>query len=83
MKELEKLRSQIDWIDRDIMAQLDKRFELVEKIKMIKQANNMAVFDKSREQTINHYIELNNKYVEEIKKIYCEIMQQSKDLQND
>lgn len=83
MKELDKIRSQIDWIDRDIMAQLDKRFELVEKIKEIKKQGNMQILDKSREETIKHYIEMNTKYEKEIKKIYEEIMQQSKDLQNE
>lgn len=81
MKELEKIRSQIDWIDRDIMSQLDKRFELVEKIREIKTLNNMEILDKNREDTINHYIELNAKYEKEIKEIYKEIMKQSKELQ--
>ncbi len=83
MKELDKIRSQIDWIDRDIMSQLDKRFELVEKIREIKKELKMEVLDKSREETIKHYIELNAKYEKEIKCIYEEIMQQSKELQNE
>ncbi len=83
MNELDKIRSQIDWIDRDIMAQLDKRFELVEKVKEIKKEINMPVLDKSREETIKHYIELNTKYEKEIKNVYEEIMKQSKELQNE
>ncbi len=83
MNELDKVRSQIDWIDRDIMAQLDKRFELVEKVKEIKKEINMPVLDKSREETIKHYIELNTKFEKEIKNVYEEIMKQSKELQNE
>lgn len=83
MKDLDKIRSQIDWIDRDIMAGLDKRFELVEKIKAIKKQDNIQILDASREETIKHYIELNTKYEKEIKCIYEEIMKQSKELQNE
>lgn len=83
MKELEKLRSQIDWIDRDIMSQLDKRFDLVKMIKEIKKENNLTILDTKREEVINHYIELNAKYEKEIKNIYTEIMKQSKELQNE
>ncbi|MFV0425333.1 MAG: chorismate mutase [Bacilli bacterium] len=83
MKDLEKIRSQIDWIDRDIMAGLDKRFELVERIREIKIQNGMSILDKSREDIIHHYIELSTKYENEIKAIYEEIMKQSRNLQDE
>ncbi|MFV0499660.1 MAG: chorismate mutase [Bacilli bacterium] len=81
MKELEKIRVQIDWIDKEIMKNLDKRFELVSKIGKIKLESNLEIIDLKREEMINHYIEMNTDYEENIKKIYAKIMDESKEIQ--
>lgn len=83
MKDLDKIRAQIDWIDKNIMEHLDTRFELMKKIKEVKEKNELEIYDQSREETIMHYIEVNTKYAQEIKVIYEKIIESSKELQHE
>lgn len=48
MDELSKLRDQLDEIDEEIIQNLAKRFETIEKIGIVKKRNNLPVFDAKR-----------------------------------
>ncbi len=62
-QELNDLRKKIDEIDTQIVELIEKRFEIISKIAIIKKKNNLEVFDKSREESII------NKIVEKSKKL--------------
>ena len=48
MQELEKFRKEIDEIDREILTQLAKRFEVVKKVWEYKKLHNMPPLQKKR-----------------------------------
>jgi len=84
MKELEKLRQEIDEIDKEMTALFEKRMEIAKKIAEYKQNNNLPIFDESREkEVIKKNIEkLNNKdLANELKEFYSTIFRLSKDIQ--
>lgn len=49
---LEKLRAEINKIDRDIVLLLGRRFDLVRKVASLKKKNNLSIEDKSREKAV-------------------------------
>jgi len=80
--DLNDLRNEIDMIDKEIMSLLNKRFDIVEKVKVYKKINHLEVLDTSRENKIYDKIEqLDSKYESNIKEIYSCIMDQSKNNQ--
>lgn len=50
MKNLEKLRNQIDQIDGQIIILLQKRFDFVKNIGMIKKEKNLPILDEKRKE---------------------------------
>lgn len=51
-EELERLRSAIDGVDRDLLAQLNRRAELVEAVGRLKRGSGTGVYEPSRERRI-------------------------------
>lgn len=49
---LEKLRAEINKIDKDIVLLLGRRFKLVKKVASFKKKNNLLMEDKSREKEV-------------------------------
>jgi chorismate mutase len=49
---LSKLREEIDRIDRDVIALLRKRFEIVEEVAKLKRETNTGIEDGEREEEI-------------------------------
>ncbi|BCU67181.1 chorismate mutase [Sulfolobales archaeon HS-7] len=59
MKELEELRTQIDYVDEEIVKLIAERLKLSEKIGHIKASNNLEISDYKREESvINRWKEL-------------------------
>lgn len=58
--ELEKLRMQIDEIDKEMAKLFEKRMEIVTKVGEYKKVHNLPVLDKNREHIV---IEKNRKYI--------------------
>ena len=52
MKELSKERKKIDKIDNKIVKLLEKRFEIVNRLKQLKKKNRIKMEDKQREEEI-------------------------------
>ena len=77
---LKDKRSQIDKIDSEIFSLLEKRFSLCKEIGEYKKANGIKTLDASREGEILAGIP-NGEYKENIAKIYGEIFNQSKKIQ--
>lgn len=50
--ELETIRSQINQLDQELVALLEKRMELVDQVTAYKRATGMPVLDSSREQAV-------------------------------
>jgi shikimate dehydrogenase len=73
---LDSLREEIDKLDDEIIFLLDKRFEIVKKIKNLNLKKNIE--DKKREEKI-----LSKITSDFIKNIYKEIFKNSKNLQKD
>lgn len=59
---MEKLRSELDVIDKQIRELFEKRLDLVSKVAQYKLDNNLDVLDRKREESIikNRVCELNN-----------------------
>lgn len=72
-KNLELYRKKIDILDKLIISNLMKRFDLVESIGIYKKKNSIKIEDKNREKDILDKIEL-----KDIKKIYKLIFKLSK-----
>jgi chorismate mutase/prephenate dehydratase len=51
-EELERLRAAIDGVDRDLLAQLNRRAELVEAVGRLKRGSGTSVYEPSRERRI-------------------------------
>ena len=49
MEELAELRKKIDEIDKELLALVLKRFDLVDRVAEVKKANNLPVFVPGRE----------------------------------
>lgn len=81
---MENLREKINIVDDKIMELLLERFLIVKDIGKYKKQNNIPILDSSREQKIYSKIEdiyLLDDHRKYIKKIYTEIMTQSKNIQ--
>ena len=52
MSRLDEIRSELDGIDREIVALFEKRMILVRGVAEYKLANGMQVLDRSREETV-------------------------------
>lgn len=86
MEYLEKLRSEIDDIDRELTKLFEKRIDIVLKIADYKKNNNMEIFQEDREKQVlkNALFHLENtEYSEEIVRMLSCIMDISKDIQKE
>jgi len=82
MDTLLQLRENIDFIDNNLLVLLKERFETIEKIKKIKNANKIPILDHKREEKIytNIYNNFNEYYIY-FKPIYEMILRESKSYQ--
>ncbi len=81
MSNLDTYRAQIDDIDRQLVALIEKRMGISKKVGEYKKANNLPVLDEKREtEVIKKRMEmLNNKeYKEDITKLFKLIMELSR-----
>lgn len=86
MEYLEKLRSEIDDIDRELTKLFEKRIDIVLKIGDYKKNKNMEIFQEDREKQVlkNALSNLENiEYSEEIVRMLSCIMDISKDIQKE
>lgn len=84
MKDLERIRSIIDQCDKEIVKNLEKRFQAVKDVRDYKKSKNMPIFQSSREEEILKKIESyqdTDEFLDEIKEIYIYIMNKSKEIQ--
>ncbi len=84
MENLEKLRKEIDDIDKSIVELLNKRALLAKKIGNVKKENVLEVIDFSREREVFKKIIFNSENIipeEDLKTIYREIIASSRKLQ--
>jgi monofunctional chorismate mutase len=82
--ELNKARTEINSIDKEIVKLLEKRFNIVNEIGIYKAEQNLPIYDEDREKhVIESCINLleNNKYSKCIDDIYFQIMKSCKDIQ--
>lgn len=76
---MQEIREQITEIDNKIIKLLEQRFELCKRVGEIKRANSLPILDEKREQEILTGIEdTADKYSEETKAVFVEIMHQAK-----
>ena len=82
--ELNKARTEINNIDKEIVKLLEKRFNLVNEIGFLKSQQNLPVYDEAREsQVLESCLGVleNEGYSKYIDDIYFQIMKSCKDLQ--
>ncbi len=83
--ELEEIRMEINNLDEKIVKLLEQRFNLVLEVGKAKKENNLQIFDGSRENAViencKKHLE-NEKYQEYLEKIYIQIMNTCKEIQN-
>ncbi len=80
---LDIYRGQIDEIDEEIIALLEKRFAVVKNIGEYKKENALAVYDSVRELQVLAKLNEDSMYYEHLKKIYIKIVEQAKAMQNE
>jgi chorismate mutase len=82
MDKLLQLRENIDFIDNNILVLLKERFEILDKVKKIKNENTIPILDSKREEKIycNIYKHFPEYYVY-FKTIYEIIIKESKSYQ--
>lgn len=83
---MDKLREEINNIDEQIMELLMNRLHLVNKIGKIKKKDNIPFLDEKREQYIYDKIQdgyLLDEHRNFITSVYREIINKSKEIQND
>ena len=81
---MNKIREEIDKIDKEILKLLEKRFDAVLDVSAKKEQQGLLVRDFEREQEVLKKIEkgTKNKYYQEYtKKIYEDIMKHSREMQ--
>lgn len=86
MNELENLRKEIDEVDKELVKLFEKRMEVVLKIVEYKKANDIPIFNSSRENEIirKNTEYLNNKHLEKwLKDFFTYILKISKEFQNE
>lgn len=85
MKNLEKLRQEIDDYDKEVVALLEKRMEKVLEILEYKRENGIPIFQKQREKEIlkkiTSYLK-NPEFAHEIKAMYSHILKSCRKLQS-
>lgn len=82
--DLNIIREEINKIDKELVLLLEKRFDIVMKVRYYKKQNNLPILDENREKTVikNCINNLNNKdYSSQIEEIYKHIMSLSRQLQ--
>ncbi len=57
LKEIEKLRKQIDKVDSELINVLAKRFKITSRVRLFKIKNNLPIEDKGRELKIMNRVE--------------------------
>jgi len=80
MDDLTKLRNDINEIDIQLFALLERRFELSRRVKEVKKNQNTPIFDPKREQRILASIPM-SKNQEYIKEVYKTLFTLSKQIQ--
>lgn len=84
MSHLEKLRSDIDEIDKELTALFEKRMNIVLEIAKLKEESHSPILDKSREEKIisknSSYLN-DKKYKEELALFFNSILDISKSIQ--
>jgi chorismate mutase len=87
MKQLDHLREEVDMVDDQILCLLAKRMDIIKQIALEKKNNQLPLFDKDRENMMKkNWINKSKKYNMNhtfIKKIFDEILQMSKNTQDD
>ena len=80
MEELAELRKKIDEVDRELLALVLKRFDLVDKVASVKKANNLPVFVPGREDEILDTLTSNvdGKYASFVRDLFTSILDISK-----
>ncbi|MBZ4683660.1 MAG: bifunctional chorismate mutase/prephenate dehydratase [Fusobacteriales bacterium] len=82
--DLNKLRNEIDEIDRKIVELIERRYEIAIGVAKYKEKNNIPIYNEAREKEVIEknlkYIE-NKEFVNEVKKTFINIMELSKDIQ--
>ena len=84
MTQLDKLRKEIDLLDRKIATLIGKRFLVAEKIGNFKKKNKMKIENKKREKIVFTKVKRlvkGNKQKKAISNIYEEIIKQTKQLE--
>lgn len=82
MPTLDELRNTIDQLDKAIMNALNKRFSLMNDVKLEKQRLKLEITQNNREKVVLDKADA-FEYGPAIKKIYQEIILVSKSFQND
>jgi monofunctional chorismate mutase len=84
--ELDKARTEINKIDKEIVRLLEKRFNIVNEIGNFKKKQGLSIYDEAREKQVvescTSYLE-NKEYSKFIDDIYFQIMKCSKDIQQE
>ncbi|MEX2784155.1 chorismate mutase [Streptococcus sp. H49] len=79
--ELDHIRQQIDLVDKDLVALLEKRMQLVTEVSQYKKEKQQPVLDSVREQTVLKkaaaYVE-NKEFENSIVSIFSDIMKHSR-----
>ena len=75
MKDIKELREKINQIDQEMASLYENRMRVVSEIANFKMANNLAVFDKSREQEVLKH-NLNNISSDELLPLYSRFIQE-------
>ena len=80
MEELAELRKKIDEVDKELLALLLKRLELVDQVADVKKANNLPVFVPGREDEILDTLTANvdGKYASFVRDLFTSILDVSK-----
>lgn len=83
---LEQTRQMIDQVDKELVALLEKRMDLVQEVVAYKKANHMPILDQSREEAVlNKIADLitNKEYEACLLGTFSDIMKHSRDFQAD
>lgn len=84
MEDLAQIRQAIDGIDRQLVALLEERLDLVNQVVAYKRANKLPVYDQEREQLLLEQVayQVNNKdYEALIMAVFADLMSHSRNYQ--
>ena len=74
---LKSLRNQIDALNDELLLCLEKRFQVLDEIKNLKQNEQLKIYDPEREQEILQYIESRTSHLkikDYVTKIFAQIL---------